>query len=72
MLSCFGPVFIPAQVRGLKTRVVAGVESMVRSVDVVKKETRVCTQMVGHMDFISPHPPRLSGKEIQGEPRGTF
>ena len=25
-----------------------------------------------HMDFISPHPPRLSGKEIQGEPRGTF
>ena len=26
----------------------------------------------GHMDFISPHPPWLGGKEIQGEPRGTF
>jgi hypothetical protein len=25
-----------------------------------------------HMDFISPHPPWLGGKEIQGEPRGTF
>ena len=24
------------------------------------------------MDFISPHPPWLGGKEIQGEPRGTF
>jgi hypothetical protein len=37
------------EVRGLRTRVVAGVESMVRSADVVKKETRVCTQMVGRM-----------------------
>ena len=26
----------------------------------------------GHMDFISPHTPWLGGKEIQGEPRGTF
>jgi hypothetical protein len=36
-------------VRGLRTQVVAGVESMVRSVDVVKKEVRGCGQMVGRM-----------------------
>ena len=32
----------------------------------------VCRWSVNHMDFISPHPPWLGGKEIQGEPRGTF
>jgi hypothetical protein len=34
------------EVRGLRTQVVAGVESMVRSVDVVKREVRGCGQMM--------------------------
>ena len=37
------------EVRGLRTQVVAGVESMVRSADVVKRETRGCVQMVGRV-----------------------
>jgi hypothetical protein len=37
------------EVRGLRTQVVAGVDSMVRTVDVVKKEVRGCGQMVGRM-----------------------
>jgi hypothetical protein len=37
------------EVRGLRTQVVAGVDSMVRAADVVKKEVRGCGQMVGRM-----------------------
>ena len=37
------------EVRGLRTQVVAGVDSMVRTADVVKKEVRGCGQMVGRM-----------------------
>ena len=37
------------EVRGLRTQVVAGVASMVRSADVVKRETRGCVQMVGRV-----------------------
>jgi hypothetical protein len=37
------------EVRGLRTQVVAGVDSMLRSSDVVKREARGCVQMVGRV-----------------------
>ena len=52
--------------------------SLMESIDLEDMQELVAGGQFGgldrrvHMDFISPHPPWLGGKEIQGEPRGTF